>query len=184
MAKARVMRRTETGEMQEVDVKPIIMTDELAALIGTQAAPIIMEVERGAIRRYAEAMEDPNPLYHDREYARKSKYGEIIAPPGFFGWPVKPFSWMRDPSYLQIREKAGTRVVGMDNGGEIEFILPIRAGDTLTAVRQIADIYEEIGRSGNRLLLTLSETTYINQNGDVVAKGHTRAMYVPVAGGS
>ncbi len=90
MAKVRVMRRNETGQMEEIEVEPQIMTNELAELIGSQSDPVILEVERGAIRKYAQAVGDPNPLYSDVEYAKKSKYGELICPLGFFGWPVKP----------------------------------------------------------------------------------------------
>ena len=176
MAKARVLRRNEKGEMQEVDTKPKIMTPELAELIGTQYPPVILEVERGAIRRYAQAVSNPNPLYSDVEYANKSKYGEVICPPGFFGWPVKPGSPL-GLMFNQIRKITGL-TTGLDNGGEIEFILPIRAGDILTSVTKIADIYEEIGRSGNRLLLLIFEITYINQNGDTVAKSRSREILV------
>ncbi|TET38047.1 MAG: MaoC family dehydratase, partial [Dehalococcoidia bacterium] len=58
------------------------ITDELKALIGTTTEPVIMEVERGAIRRYADAIDDPNPLFRDVEHARSSRYGEMICPPG------------------------------------------------------------------------------------------------------
>ena len=52
--------------------------------------PIVRQVEKGAIRRYAEAVGNDNALYRDEEYARRSRFGWIIAPPGFFGWPVEP----------------------------------------------------------------------------------------------
>ena len=177
MAKVRVMRRNETGEMEELAVEPLIMTEELAELIGTQTDPVILEVERGAIRRYAQAIEDQNPLYNDVEYAKKSKYGEMICPPGFFGWPVKPRSLAQSPIFSQIMQKSG-RSTSMDNGGELEFMLPIRAGDILSSVTKIADIYEEAGRSGNRFLLAIREVTYVNQNGDIVAKSKARTIYL------
>jgi len=177
MAKVRVMRRNEEGEMEELDIEPQIMTEELAELIGTQSDPVILEVERGIIRRYAQAIEDPNLLYNDVEYAKNSKYGEMICPPGFFGWPVKPRSMAQASLLNQIMNMTGRSII-LDNGDEFEFMLPIRAGDTLTSVGRITDVYEEVGRSGNRLLLSITETTYFNQNGDIVAKCHHRAMYV------
>ena len=69
--------------------KVSIITDELKKLIGVPWEPQIFKVEEGAIKRYAEAIDDPNPLYNDVEYARKSKYGRLICPPGFTGWPQK-----------------------------------------------------------------------------------------------
>ena len=44
------------------------------------------------IKKFADAMDDRNPLYWDEEYAGNSRFGSIIAPPGFFGWPSK---WAR-----------------------------------------------------------------------------------------
>jgi len=35
------------------------------------------------IKRFAQAIDDPNPLYHDEEYAKSSKFKGIIAPPLF-----------------------------------------------------------------------------------------------------
>jgi len=66
-----------------------MIPDEIKKLIGTSGTVKYYEVEKGAIRRFAEAVNDANPLFQDEEYARKSQYGTIIAPPGFFGWPLK-----------------------------------------------------------------------------------------------
>lgn len=177
MARVRVMRRNETGEMEELKVEPLIMTSELTELIGRQSAPVILDVERGAISRYAQATGDPNPLYHDTEYAKSSRYGEIICPPGFFGLRVKPRDTGEESLSGQITKQTG-RSTGVDSGGELEFMLPIRAGDLLTSVTKIADLYEEIGRSGNRLLVSISETTYTNQDGDIVARSQSRSIHI------
>ena len=172
----RVIQRTVTGKMVEVDTKPEILTKELMELVGLQSDPVIIEIERGAIRRYADAIEDPNPLYNDVEYARKSKYGDMVCPPGFFGCPVEPREKSLDSPFSRVRNIV-RHLTPTNNGGEIEFMLPIRTGDTLTSVSKIVDIYEEIGRSGNRLLLVIFEITYQNQNGNVVAKAYNRGMY-------
>ena len=57
----------------------------------------------------------------------------------------------------------------LDGGIEYEFFVPIRAGDTLTSYAKVADITERAGKTGNMLIVT-QETTYLNQNGDIVAK--------------
>ena len=66
-------------------------------LVGRMAEPVVQIVERGAIARFAEAVDDPNPLYSDLEYAQNSRYGSIIAPPGFFGWAASIFSFLATP---------------------------------------------------------------------------------------
>ncbi|MGZ6550894.1 MAG: FAS1-like dehydratase domain-containing protein, partial [Tumebacillaceae bacterium] len=54
-----------------------------STLIGRSSRPVQNEVEKGAIRKFAEAIGDPNPLYRDPEYAVNTRYGKIIAPPTF-----------------------------------------------------------------------------------------------------
>ena len=38
--------------------------------VGKESVPVKNEVEKGAIRKFAEAIGDPNPLYHDEAYAK------------------------------------------------------------------------------------------------------------------
>jgi len=80
-----------------------MLPEEIARFIGKVGDIIIVEVEKGAIKRYADAVGDFNPLYWDGEYAGKSRYGSIIAPPGFFGWPSKWSEW--GPNYTSLREE-------------------------------------------------------------------------------
>ena len=148
-----------------------LITDKITSLIGQVSAPAVLQVEAGAITRYADAIDDPNPLYRDVEHARKSRYGEIICPPGFFGWPIKGGG-------LEAGELMG-KVLGavfesglmrvLDGGVDFDFYLPVRAGDTLVVYGKFVDAREREGRSGKMLFLTL-EQTYLNQNGDMVAK--------------
>src|SRR5690606_25527675 len=53
------------------------------SLAGRRSRPVVNWAERGAVRRFAEAIGDPNPLYLDEEAARKSRSGRSIAPPTF-----------------------------------------------------------------------------------------------------
>ena len=55
----------------------------------------------------------------------------------------------------------------MDGGTEIEFFVPIRVGDTLTARGKIVDIYQKDGRSGP-LIFVVRETRYTNQDDALV----------------
>ncbi len=51
--------------------------------VGLRSEPVRNLVERGAVRRFAEAIADPSPLYVDEEAAARSRYGSILAPPTF-----------------------------------------------------------------------------------------------------
>ena len=144
--------------------------DELRGLIGAMTEPGINEVERGAVRRYAEAVGNPNPLYSDVEYAKKSRYWEVICPPGFFGWPIKASTGAVEvmaPVFSALFKAGLVRI--LDGGMSYEFFLPVRAGDTLTWYARFVDAREREGKTGKMVFLSF-ETTYINQRGDLVAK--------------
>lgn len=145
-----------------------IMTDEIKAMIGTLSEPVIMEVGRVAIRRYADAVGDDNPLFHEVEDAKAAGYEDLICPPGFWGWPIKGRATIGGMSIVgAVLVKAGLFRI-LDGGVDQEFYIPIRAGDILTAYSKIADIREREGKAG-KMVFTTVETTYLNQNGDTVA---------------
>ncbi|MCS7003588.1 MAG: MaoC family dehydratase N-terminal domain-containing protein [Dehalococcoidia bacterium] len=146
---------------------PSLLTDEARALVGRTSPPGITVVEKTAIVRFAEAIGDPNPLYYDEEYARRTPFGGIIAPPTFV------YTLKRGP--LPDLPIATTRLL---NGGDaFEFGPPIRPGDTIVAVSRWADLYERVGRNGP-MVFTIWETTYTNQHGVVVAEHRaTRIRY-------
>ena len=145
-----------------------ILTDEIKAMIGTLSEPVIMEVGRVAIRRYADAVGDDNPLFHEVEDAKAAGYEDLICPPGFWGWPIKGRATIGGMSIVGgVLIKAGLWRI-LDGGVDQEFYIPIRAGDILTAYSKIADIREREGKAG-KMVFTTVETTYLNQNGDTVA---------------
>ena len=51
-----------------------------------------------------------------------------------------------------------------------EFLEPIHVGDVLTAVSKVLDIYEKPGKRGGSMSFAVTETTYTNQKGRVVAR--------------
>ena len=66
-----------------------MLPEKVTKLVGRAGDTMIMEVDRGGIKRFADAIGDFNPLYWDEEYAKSSRYGSIISPPGYFGWPTR-----------------------------------------------------------------------------------------------
>jgi len=157
-----------------------MIPEEVSRLIGRTGDTIIMEVEKGAIKRLADAIGDFNPLYWDDECARNSRYGSIIAPPGFFGWPTK---WPEmGPTYSKLREemqlaisKAGFPRL-LDGGVEYDFFEPVRAGDKLAALPRIINMYERESK-GTTMLFSVTEITYTNQNGALVAKARQTLIH-------
>jgi len=151
------------------------LTKNIKALVGLVAEPVVMEVERGAIRRFCEAVCDSNPLFTDEEYAKNGPYGDIICPPGFFGWPKKTVVGMAEPNATMVAQFAKDGFPGLLDGGiEYEFYAPIYPGDVLVSSAKIADIYEREGKAGKSLFGVI-EITYTNQKGEIVCKA-TRTL--------
>ncbi len=136
-----------------------LITDELRNAIGVESEPLTYEVERGDIIRFAEAIDDSNPLYQDEEEARSSRYGGIIAPPTFFRSlrPGPPRAPVQSPLHRNL-----------DGGSDWEFLEPVRPGDRITVTNKLADVVQRTGRLGPMIIMT-RETRYVNQLGQLVA---------------
>jgi acyl dehydratase len=140
------------------------ITDELRKAVGVESKPKVFEVEKGHIRRFAEAVQDANPLWQDEGYAGKSRYGNIIAPPTFLqDQAINAFV----DELLELK----CPLPRLLNGGqEVECYKPMMPGDVITSTAKLADLREKEGRNG-RLLFMGVESTLTNQRGELVAKG-------------
>ncbi len=134
-----------------------IVTEEIRKLIGTESEPRTVEVERGAIRRFAEAIGDANPLFNDEKSARGTRFGGMIAPP--------TFCRSLGGGLFNVDLKLPT-FRGLDGGSDWEYFEPIRAGDRITVVSKLADIREAEGRLGPMVFI-VTETRYTNQFGQL-----------------
>ena len=139
------------------------ITEELKSLLGVESEPEVWDVEKGHIIKFAQAIGDPNPLWNDEEYASKSRYGSIVAPPIFFIDEGLT-------KFVDVLMNVKCPLPSMLNGGsEIEYYVPIKPGDKITTVAKLIDMQEKVGGSGRLLLLTV-EVTYTNQKGELVAR--------------
>jgi acyl dehydratase len=135
----------------------------LKDILGQELAPEVFDVEKGHIRLFAQAIGDPNPLFTNLEYARKSRYGNIIAPPTFL-----MDRSMNTMAYIMMAKKPAD--TGFLNGGaEVEYIKPVKAGDTLTSTAKLVDLQEKTSKRG-KMLFMIAEWTHRNQRGEVVTR--------------
>jgi hypothetical protein len=150
-----------------------MIPEEVKQYIGKADSPTVREVERGAIRRYADAVGNQNPLYYDEEYAHESIFGGIITPPGFFGWPTKTSPSAVGLPHVIVDLQATLANNGfsrmLDGGISYDFFLSVYAGDILICWPKISNITEKEGKSG-AMMVCYFEITYLNQNGDMVAR--------------
>ncbi len=145
-----------------------IVTDEVLKQIGKMGEPRTYEVERGAIRRFAEAIGDPNPLFNDEQRARETRFGGVIAPPTFCRSMGSPIPDVKLPAL-------GDSFRGLDGGSDWEYFHPIRPGDRITAQTRLVDLKESEGRLGPMVFITM-ETTYTNQFGQLCVTQRSTAI--------
>jgi len=133
----------------------------LRGKIGVAQEPRVYEIERGMISRFAQAIDDPNPLWQDEEYAKKTRFGGIIAPPTFIS----------GTGFEQIQQVLASISSGtiLHGSTELECYQPIRPGDVVTATTKITNIRERQGKMGKTAFMTF-DTTYKNQRQELVAK--------------
>jgi acyl dehydratase len=135
------------------EANPMDAIDFDRSVIGIDVDVGTHEVSKEQMVAYAKAVGEINPLYLDEEAAKAGPYGTIIAPPLFYNMlSLQPG--------LDPRVKFGTS--GFDAGQHAEFFEPIRAGDTISAKTQVADVYAKTGRTG-AMVFTIRRTTYTNQ---------------------
>ncbi len=137
-----------------------LITPEMRKSIGKDLGSVTIEIEKGMIRKYAEAIEDSNPLWTDPSFAAKTRYKGLIASPGLFT------AIMMRGGALRPLDTGLTRL--LDGGGEYEFLKPVRPGDVLTAHNTLKDLFERPGKMGP-MLFQVFETTWTNQKGELVA---------------
>lgn len=123
------------------------------------------------IRRWVQAMDYPNPLHWDEEFARKSKFGGLVAPQSFavcmdFAHGVQPACVGRIP---------GSHLIF---GGEEWWFYGtrIRPGDRLFQERRFDGYKLADTKFAGPTLFSRGDTVHTNQNGTLVAKERATAI--------
>ena len=144
-------------------VEDSLITEELRSKIGIESEPEVYEIEKRMIRRFVLAIDDPNPLWQDEEYARQSRYGGIIAPPTFV--LTIGFDELQKP-VLKLIPSGGI----LHGSTELECYQPVRAGDIISVTTKIANIRGRQDRKMGKMVFVTLDVTYKNQRQELVAK--------------
>jgi acyl dehydratase len=159
-----------------------LLTDEVRAFIGrevTFTAPD--EVGRAAIRYFALAIGDDNPVYTDDEAARAAGHPGVIAPPTMICESNQFLAAPRDedgfPGHMWELPIPNCRLVR--GGNEYAFVRPVLPTDIVTTMHRIAEITERTSASGQPMLLVVNEITYADQRGERLATNRETLIYLP-----
>ena len=122
------------------------------------------------IRRYAEAVQNVNRLHYDDAYAEGSRFGRIVAPQSYFG----------GGSGTGARPAVQGRIAGshmLFGGDEFWFYGPRVYPEDLLRQDAMAFDYRVTNTSfAGPTVFSRGDTTYVNQNGEFVAKQRSTAI--------
>ncbi len=149
-----------------------ITEEALAKLRATFGRPYYMirqnEVaSKDAIRQFCNGIGDENSLFRHQEYATRTKWGHIIAPPMFLYAVAAPQGMEGLPG-----------VHAFHCGCAWEWFKTIHVNDELTCVDIPLDLVEKHGKMGGRQFLQIGRAVYYNQRGEVVGTQGREAMRV------
>lgn len=123
-----------------------------------------------AIRNWAYGIGDDNPLYCDPNYAKTTRWGEVIAPAMMIGSINKPLKGDPLPDEIKALKKSLFRGIHVFvSGSDWEFYRPVYPGDTIYSFH--ADESCEVKQSefAGRSVIKVRRDVKMNQRGEVVA---------------
>lgn len=128
-------------------------------------------IQANDIRRWAQGMQNPNPLFYDEHYAAAGRNGRLIAP--------QSFAVCTDTSH-----GAGPAIQGvipgqhMIFGGDEWWFFgpPIEPGDKISFDRMLFDYKIAETKFAGPTMFSRGDTTYIKQNGDVICKQRSTSV--------
>jgi acyl dehydratase len=110
-----------------------------AKAVGVWSTPALNEIEAGAIRRFAEAMGETNPIYFNEVAARAQGYRAVVAPLGFV-------VALRSSLSLQGASTPNRTVLSSEQ--QIESFSPVCVGDKIMVASRIVEINQRPGTAG------------------------------------
>ena len=142
--------------------------DQLSQRIGKKIEhtlePWCHEATRDNIRHYAHGIGDDNPLWCDPDYARKTRYGDIIAL----------------PSFLFSCNRVGSGYVGglpgihaMFAGCDFTWHKVIHRNDEIKTEVYLKELIEHQTSFAGRSIQQIYHVDYYNQSGDCLAEADT-----------
>jgi acyl dehydratase len=136
--------------------------------VGERSEAVSNVVEKDAVRKFAEAIGDPNPLYVDEEAAKASRYGRLLGPPTF----------PRTFEYGEI-EGMGDPGQGFIHGEHrIRYERPLFVGEEVSCYAEVKDYYEKEGDEGT-LGFLISERAGESPEGELIFTMLDTAVITP-----
>ena len=117
---------------------------------------------------YADAVQDPNPLYTDSRAARTAGLKGVMAPPTLLCDTFRTYGDAISESGLPTALEQLSPGTPLRAGNSYRFFRPVLPSDVITARRKITRVWQKQGRSGP-LAFQEVEVTYRNQRRELLA---------------
>ena len=114
---------------------------------------------------YCDAIADGNPLWIDEDYAGKSRFGMITAPPTF----LYKVNHGTDVGMYAAGNITVKDIAPMYSGAEWEFFRPIRVNDKFTVKGKFHSFRKVESKTRGAICFTKGEVLYFNQSDELVA---------------
>jgi acyl dehydratase len=128
------------------------------------------EATLDTIRHYAHGMGDQNPLWRDEEYAARSPYGTVVAPPCFL---YSVFAAGISPGFPALQTFFGS--------GRFTWHRPVLCGESIRAEAVMTGMTERSGARVARMIIQEGEVRYFGADGDLIAQYFSKALRIPRA---
>jgi MaoC dehydratase-like protein len=132
-----------------MSVNIIDVIDRLKTRIGVEGPAVSATVEAGHVKRFVEAIGDPN-----------ARWATEVPP---------TFLVALAPAMLHVGDAEEFGRGWLNGGNRFEYFAPVLIGDRITARTHVADVYDKMG-AGGEMLFIVFETDYENQRGERVAR--------------
>ncbi|MBI4267325.1 MAG: MaoC family dehydratase N-terminal domain-containing protein [Chloroflexi bacterium] len=143
---------------------------ERAKGIGVTLPPTgkVADVNLDTISRFVEGIGDYNPLWTNEEYAKKSRFGMVAAPPTFV-YSMSIGSGVSGSGNIP-GERLSTRYFPINYAGaDLEFFRPILLGDKLHLTEKIGEQFRKVSKRMGPILFCRGLTSFFNQRQELVA---------------
>lgn len=137
------------------------LRERIGVKITNTVEPWNYEATRDAIRHYAHGIGDDNPLWCDPEYAKNTKYGDVVALPSFL--------------FTTSRIVSGycgglSGVHAMWAGADWTWHKPVLRNDVITTEAYLKDLVEHQTKFAGRAFQQIYHVDFFNQRGEKVAE--------------
>ena len=160
--------------MAKVEERPVVLdTTDVDRYVGRPVGGGQLKdpVAANDIRRWAQAMQYPNPLHYEEDEAARSRFGRLVAPQSF-------------TVCCDVGHGATPAIVGEIPGSHMIFggdewwcfgprIFP---GDQIHMERRFVDYKVADTRFTGPTMFSRGDTTYINQRGEAIARQRSTAV--------